>query len=241
MTRTREELDLVRAQARHLRGQGLAYKDIAARLHVSMSSISLWVRDLPTPPRFLPEENKKRAKEGFRRYWEKESKVREEQRASDVATASAEIGSLTDRELLIAGAIAYWCEGTKRRPPRYEDRVTFINSDPGLISFFLKFLDTAGVSRGDLVLRLHIHETADIESAQRFWLDVTGVHPDQFRKPALKKHNPKTARRNTGDDYHGCLRIDVRRSSELYRKIEGWASAAMSRPGAGSKSALSAG
>jgi hypothetical protein len=29
------------------------------------------------------------------------------------------------------------------------------------------------------------------------------------------------------EDYHGCLRIDVRRSAVLYRKIEGWAFAAM--------------
>ena len=35
-------------------------------------------------------------------------------------------------------------------------------------------------------------------------------------------------RKNTGDDYHGCLRIDVLRSASLYRKIEGWAAAAMS-------------
>lgn len=70
-----------------------------------------------------------------------------------------------------------------------------------------------------------------MEAAQRFWLDVTGVDHSQFRKPALKRHNPQTVRKNTGDDYHGCLRIDVRRGSQLYRKIEGWASAAMKLPG----------
>jgi hypothetical protein len=30
-----------------------------------------------------------------------------------------------------------------------------------------------------------------------------------------------------GDNYHGCLRIDVRQSAILYKKIEGWAAAAM--------------
>jgi hypothetical protein len=34
-------------------------------------------------------------------------------------------------------------------------------------------------------------------------------------------------RKNTGSDYHGCLRIDVRRSASVYHKIEGWAAAAM--------------
>ena len=38
----------------------------------------------------------------------------------------------------------------------------------------------------------------------------------------------RTVRKNTGDEYHGCLRIDVRRSSGLYRRIEGWSAAIMS-------------
>ena len=42
----------------------------------------------------------------------------------------------------------------------------------------------------------------------------------------MKRHNPKTVRKNVNETYHGCLRIDVRRSGELYRKIEGWVSAA---------------
>jgi hypothetical protein len=100
-----------------------------------------------------------------------------------------------------------------------------VNSDPELISFFLLFLDTVGISRSDLTFRLHIHETAEIESAERFWLSLTGARPEQFRKTSLKQQNPMTTRKNTGDDYRGCLRVEVRRSCELYRKIEGWASA----------------
>jgi hypothetical protein len=101
-----------------------------------------------------------------------------------------------------------------------------VNSDPELISFFLVFLDVADIPRSDLVFRLQIHETADVASAERFWLALTGARPEQFRKTSVKRHNPETTRRNTSDGYHGCLRIDVRRSCVLYRKIEGWASAA---------------
>ncbi len=64
-----------------------------------------------------------------------------------------------------------------------------------------------------------------MESAQRFWLDVTGASLGQFLAPTLKRHNPKTTRKNVGENYHGCLRIDVHRSAGLYRKIEGWAGA----------------
>jgi hypothetical protein len=174
-TRRPNARDDLRIQAREMRKQGMRYKDIAARLHVSMSSVSLWVRDLPVPARLLLEASKQRSIDGTRRWWAKEREVREAQRSADVAAASAQIGDLSDRELLIAGAIAYWREGTKRKPHGGQDRVVFVNSDPGLISFFLRFVDAAGVPRDNLVLRVHIHETADVESAQRFWLDVTGV------------------------------------------------------------------
>jgi hypothetical protein len=61
----------------------------------------------------------------------------------------------------------------------------------------------------------------------RFWLEVTGGTVDQFASPTLKRHNPKTVRRNVGDTYQGCLRIDVQRGADLYRTIEGWATASM--------------
>jgi hypothetical protein len=64
-------------------------------------------------------------------------------------------------------------------------------------------------------------------SAELFWLKITGARPEQFRRASLKRHNPKTVRKNVGENYHGCLRIDVHRSADLYRKIEGWAAAGM--------------
>jgi hypothetical protein len=107
--------------------------------------------------------------------------------------------------------------------------VVFINSDPALITFFLRFLDVAGVTRDDLTFRVYIHENADAGAAQQFWLDLTNAQSSQFRRPVLKRHNPKTVRTNVGENYHGCLRIDVRRSAGLYRRIEGWVSAAIAR------------
>ena len=53
--------------------------------------------------------------------------------------------ALTDREIIIAGAIAYWCEGTKRKPYRKHERVIFMNSDPALIRFFLRFIQAVSV------------------------------------------------------------------------------------------------
>ena len=86
----------------------------------------------------------------------------------------------------------------------------FINSDPALIRFFLRFLEAAGTLTAPAALfRVYIHENADVAAAQQFWLDVTGRLGRPVRTPTLKHHNPMTVRKNVGDEYHGCLRIDV--------------------------------
>jgi hypothetical protein len=226
-TRRPKAKDELRAKARELRGQGMDYEEIAAALRVAKSSVSLWVRDLPTPARLSYAECRKRSAEGARSYWEAERPAREARRAAAREAAAAEIGELTDREILIAGAIAYWCEGTKSKPHRPSSRVVFMNSDPALIQFFLRFLDATGTPRTDLAFRVYIHESANVEAAQRFWLEVTGASPGQFLTSTMKRHNPKTVRKNVGENYHGCLRMDVQRSTDLYRRIEGWAAAAM--------------
>jgi hypothetical protein len=179
------------------------------------------------PERLSYEETRKRAFEGVQRYWAAERECREAGRTAAREAAAAEIGPLTDREILIAGAIAYWCEGAKSKPHRPVEQVAFINSDPALITFFLRFVQAAGVAPKDLTFRVYIHESADVEAAEQFWQELTGAHPGQFRKTTLKHHNPDTVRKNTGMAYRGCLRIDVRRSRDLYRRIEGWATAVM--------------
>jgi transposase len=214
-------------QAREMRARGYTYDEIAAQLEVAKSSVSLWVRDMPRTGRLSYEEYRRRNAEGVARYWASEAPLREARRQAISDAAAAEIGTLTDREVLIAGAVAYWCEGCKSKPHRPIGQMAFINSDPQLIRFFLRFLEVAGVTRDRLTCRLHIHESADVVAAQQFWVDVTGLPETQFKRPTLKHHNPKTVRRNTTQDYHGCLIIKVGQSAELYRRVDGWARAAM--------------
>jgi transcriptional regulator with XRE-family HTH domain len=158
--------DPLRDKARDLRKQGLNYNQIAAELGVSKSSVSLWVRDLPRPAGLSPEACQERSAARVRDYWAAERPAREAGRAAVRATAAAEIGQLTEREVIIAGAITYWCEGAR---------------------------------------------------ASR-----TGAMTGSASSTAILGWS--------GSSYHGCLRIDVRRSASLYLKIEGWAAAAMASP-----------
>ncbi|MER5546154.1 hypothetical protein ABT072_27745 [Streptomyces sp. NPDC002589] len=211
--------DDLRAKARELRLQGWTYDQIEAELGCSRSSVSLWVRDLPRPePRYTPEEQRALMREGLAR---RRATEREKLEMTKVA-ALRETGELTDRELFMVGVALYWAEGSKSKPYDRRERAIFVNSDPGVIKTYLAWLDLLEVDRERLNFRLLIHESADVDAAHRFWAAVADVDTSVFAKPTLKKHNPKTVRKNTGDDYHGCLVIGVARSAHLYNRIEGW-------------------
>ncbi|MEU1514368.1 hypothetical protein ABZ490_19780 [Streptomyces sp. NPDC005811] len=211
--------DDLREKARELRLQGWTYDRIQLELGCSKSSISLWVRDLPKPERREPTEQ---AKLAARKRWEHEGAIRDAERTETKATAAREIGPMTDRELFLAGVALYWAEGSKDKPYDRRESVILVNSDPGVIELYLAWLDLLGVARERLRFTLMIHETADVTSAERYWADLVGADRSAFYKTTLKKHNPKTVRKNIGDSYRGCLAVRVLKGADLYRRIEGW-------------------
>jgi hypothetical protein len=65
-----------RARARALRAEGLSLKVIARRLGVSVSSVSVWVRDVPMPSPPVPPPEPPRALSGEKRYCSRCAQVR---------------------------------------------------------------------------------------------------------------------------------------------------------------------
>ncbi|WP_329457473.1 hypothetical protein [Streptomyces sp. NBC_01497] len=218
-TRRPNAKDDLREKARELRLQGLTYDRIQLELGCSKSSISLWVRDLPKPER---RDAKEQAALAARKRWDHELAVRDEERQRTKAAATAEIGRLTDRELFMVGVALYWAEGSKDKTYARRERAVFINSDPEVITLYLAWLDLLGVEREHLRFRVSIHESADVEGAERHWAGLARTDPSAFQPATLKKHNPKTVRKNVGGSYRGCLVVVVQQSADLYRRIEGW-------------------
>ncbi|WP_454330275.1 hypothetical protein [Streptomyces glaucescens] len=210
--------DDLRERARELRLQGWTYDQIEMELGCSRSSVSLWVRDLPRPERKRsPEEASAIARKG----WEEKLRLRDEERQQTKEAAKQAVGSLSARELFLVGVSLYWAEGGKDKPYDRRENVTFVNSDPGMIQVFLAWLDLLGVERERLRFIVMIHEGADVAGAERYWADLVGADRSAFNKTTLKKHNPKTVRKNVGDSYRGCLVIKVLKGADLYRRIEG--------------------
>ncbi|MFI8168159.1 helix-turn-helix domain-containing protein [Streptomyces sp. NPDC085931] len=210
--------DDLRARARELRLQGWTYDRIQAELGCSKSSISLWVRDLPKPER---KRTREEASAIARRGWEATLRLRDEERQRTKETAKQAVGALSPRELFLLGVGLYWAEGGKDKPYDRRENVCFVNSDPGMIEVFLAWLDLLGVERDRLRFTVMIHESADVAGAERYWADLVEADRSAFNKTTLKRHNPRTVRKNTGTAYRGCLVIKVRRSADLYRRIEG--------------------
>ncbi|MFE6771165.1 hypothetical protein ACFVFD_19545 [Streptomyces fimicarius] len=212
--------DDLRAKARELRLQGMTYDRIQVELGCSKSSISLWVRDLPKPER--SRSTIEQARLAGRMRWDHELAVRDTERQRTKSAARKETATMSDRELFFAGIALYWAEGSKDKTYDRRENVTFINSDPDVIAVYLAWLDLLDVSRDRLAYRVMIHETADVPAAESYWADLVGIDVSALRKTTLKKHNPKTVRKNVGDSYRGCLVIRVAKGATLYRRIEGW-------------------
>lgn len=216
--------DELRATAIRLRAQGWTVPAIATQLEVAKSTAYLWTRHMPLDQ--TSEEvvaRRRRHMEHMREArWEPHRRARDAERAETSRGAAEAVGALSDREISLLGAVAYWCEGGKAKPWRPNAcNVQFINSDESLIRLFLRFLESEGVGHCAVSYRLSIHESADVEAATRSWAHVVGVAPESFQRPTLKRHNPATVRRNVGDAYRGCLIIYVPRSSRLYWRMEG--------------------
>jgi len=215
--------DELREMAIEMRHQGWPVPQIAADLGVSKSTAYLWTKHIPldrTPAE--REERQRRHLQHMREArWGPYRKARDADRADTGRRCAEWVGELTDREVLLVGAVAYWCEGATEKPSSRTLSLQFINSDPRLILLFLRYVELLGVDPVRLTYRLSIHETADVPAATAWWSDVVGVPVEDFRRPVLKAHKPSTVRRNVGITYRGCLIIYVPKSSRLYWEVEG--------------------
>lgn len=211
--------DELRGRARALRTDGKSVPEIAQELGMAKSTVWLITKDIPwTLTEDRAESRAAAARAGWRER-KAQTAVEREQITHDIVSA---FGELTDRELLIAGAVAYWAEGAKSKPWNPAEDLSFINSDPDMIRLYLQWLSVLGVDPERLRYRLSIHESADLAEATAYWAEVVGVPAERFAKATLKKHNPKTVRKNINEGYRGCLVVRVSKGAPEYRIMNGW-------------------
>jgi hypothetical protein len=186
-----------------------------------MASMSKWLRDVPLTERQRDVLRRRQLSAG--RKGPQRARERRLAREAEIKRRTAsEIDRLTERDLFIAGVVAYAAEGTKRKPWQSSMTVKFTNSDPRMILLFLRWLSLVGVDQASLTFRVSIHEDADVDGALRYWSELTGVPSERFKRTTLKRGNRKTPRRGIGEGYRGCLVIGVYKSGDLNKQLDGW-------------------
>jgi transcriptional regulator with XRE-family HTH domain len=163
-------------EARQLRADGLTLVEIAEKLGVAKSSVSLWVRDVPFEPR--PRRRNRRYADPARPP-NKLQRRKQEEIEDLLAEGRDRIGRLSEKEFLVAGTALYAGEGAKG-----DGEVVFPNSDPRIIIFFCAWLRRFfDVDESRLRLRLYLHEGLDVEAAIAYWSELTAIPPAQFGRP----------------------------------------------------------
>ncbi len=206
-----------------LRKEGKTYSDILKTVLVAKSTLGLWLKEA----KLSKDENQKftEAKRlASLRGGQAKKKQRIERQESIIARSKLEIGSLTKRELFLMGVIMYWAEGSKEKEYSPGSPLRFANSDPYMIKLFLNWLEDMDVNKYRICFDIYIHDNNKhrMKEVVRYWAGQTGFSEKLF-KVYFKKNIIKTKRRNISfDSYFGLLRIYVKSSSELVRKINGW-------------------
>lgn len=206
-----------------LRRKGKTYREILLEVPVAKSTLSEWFREveLSTPQKQRITQKRKDA--GLRG-----AQARKNTRLAEVKwellAGAKDIGKITERELWLIGTALYWAEGSKQNSRSPSEGLTFGNSDYRMLAVYLAWLCSLKVSESSIVFELYVHRDRkeDSDEFRRWWVNKLEISAERLTRVYLKNGNPKTKRLNVGDLYHGLLRIKVKTSTTMNRRVQGW-------------------
>ena len=200
-------------QARQLRSAGLTLAEIAGRLGVSRSSVSVWVKDVELAGPIRRGGPRRRGPNALQR--RKQAEIEE-----GLEWGRALIGQLSERDLLIAGTALYAEEGSKG-----DGRIRFANTDPAMVRLFMAWLRRFFEPDEDrLRATVYLHQGLDLMAAEQHWSGVTGIPVGRFGAPYRAVPDP-TIRSNKHK--FGCVYVFYA-SSRSHRQVMGLIAALLS-------------
>lgn len=207
-----------RLRAVELRKRGVSVREIQKILGVSRSSVSLWTRDVvltEAQQEALIRRMKVSSYRGSLAAAAIKKERREQQERDLLVEGRQRVGSLTNRDMFIAGVALYFAEGDKR-----SNHVAFSNSDSSSISFMMRWFRTfAKVPKSKYRLYLYLHDHLDEVAARKYWSRVTKLPLSSFGKTYRVATKAQRFRKTTHQ--HGVLRISIS-DVVLLRRIKGW-------------------
>ena len=166
-----------------MRKEGASYSQIRAKIKVSKSSLSLWLRDMPLAEKRLRELRDFNAVR-VERFSNTMCRKHEDRWAEVRVQATKTIGTLNKRELLVAGIFLYWGEGEKTSVAS----TSLSNTDPAMILFFTRWLQTLGVPKNRFRVHMHLYADMNIKTECNIG-QKHSAYPSSFTKPYIKTSN----------------------------------------------------
>jgi hypothetical protein len=196
-----------RELTRRLRGDhGLPVKEIARVVGVSVSSVSLWVRDI----RLTPEQEAALDARNPVRSGQRRGTLNNSRRCRSARAAAQAHGREVARQgdpLHIKGCMLYWAEGAKRR-----NSVTLTNADAALVDVFVRFLRTCyGVTDDKVTLSVNcfLANGFTLDAIQDWWLERLDLPASCLRAPAVNRLSSASKRLKGHILPYGTARVAV--------------------------------
>ena len=134
----------------------------------------------------------------------------------------ADIGRLSNRDLMLLGVGLYIGEGAKTT-----DSIRIANSDPRVIRLGIRWLQAIGLNLDNIGISLHIYPDNDPDESKRYWFIETGLNESNFRWLVVDRRtnkSPNSARKLP----HGTAHLSVmthgdrEKGARLFRRLNGW-------------------
>lgn len=212
-----------REKAIALRKQGFSYSEILKRIPVAKSSLSLWLHSVGLSKRQKQRLTEKKLA-SMKRGWLKVMAMRQARIRDTKERARKEIPYIIGESLWVIGTALYWAEGTKMKPWRRGESISFSNMDPQMLLIFKKWLKRyLDVKNRDIQYALYIHESSKhrLTEIKNYWADLLKV-PEKDIPVYFKKNKLGTKRKNIGGTYFGLIKINVRKSAALNHRVTAW-------------------
>lgn len=199
-----------------LRKQGVSIKEIAKRLKVAKSSVSLWVRNVVlNRHQLMALKDNMNSFETIEKRRLSRLQNEDAKRKAVMFHAGKEIKKISKRDLQIIGLCLYLGEGSKA----HRGAAKLANSDPAVIKIMMRyFREICLVPEKKFRGHIHTYSHLNVNKAENYWVKVSGIPKSQFYKTYSK---PSIASKGKKDSTpYGTLDVTIC-STKLYLQIMG--------------------
>lgn len=210
----------LKIKAQEMRREGKSIRDIALILGVSRSTVSLWCNGIVLSEDQIIILNEKQ-KNGWMKASLKGALKNKNKKISSIVEAKTwahtQLGLVDKRDLLIAGIVLYWAEGSKSES---SSSFRFSNTDPRMIILICDWLfEFFHVAVNDLSFRIVINEihVNRIDKVAEFWSELLKIPSSLFAVTFIHAKQKKVYENH--DSHYGVLSLRVKKGTFIKYKV----------------------